>query len=242
MRKTWLLTVLAGSLLLAFSACNTGGFTYPAGTQCPADWNPFNASSDGSLKLMPQQKPIFDQQNAMPPQALPAGTYNYGQAEIYFVERAQAPRQPLMIQLQENLGPVDGQWHPAVTCMRNTQKDMDGINFSSDGISKIVVSSDQSTITVTTRHFGWSMTKGHYRFCEASVDQGSPNCKFIDNPNTVNSPRDVFAGANSKPIDYVFFQNPWIPTDYEIRTHYFVTLPNGTSGDLYFGTHLNYSK
>ncbi len=144
MKLFQLFTVLAFSTLVA-AACSSRGLPSLGGRQCPANWNPVPKTTTGN-----QQK-VWGK--GSDESAIPAGTYNYDHADLYYVDKS-----GFTIQISEGKDRA-GVFKPSIYCVSSPGKvNLKALNgLIAQGASKLSL----STNTVETRQLGFEIVDGH---------------------------------------------------------------------------------
>lgn len=203
MKLFQLVVVSLGALMVA--ACSGGGSRSIKGEQCPKSYNPFPVEAPKN----PNQKTVSMKASD---NQLPVGLYDYVRGDLYYVNKSNG----LQIHVVESKQ-RDGKFKGTIACVRNASAGFNNLAIGSEGVSKITVQPDHTTVAESKQYsFTAINSKG------ISVD-------VVGAAQDLTSPHLAYEG---KVVSSIMIQTG---DDFEIRA---LTLTADGTGTYYVSTKL----
>lgn len=182
--KNQLVKVASVFMVITLSACSGGGGRRVSGRQCPLNYDPY-----------PMDIPANEKIDLTKP--LPAGTYEYNGASLFYKNSAIDFKMELHDTKQR-----DGTYKGAIGCVRNAGKDRIGKAMSTEGISRMVVEDNSGKVTSDVKQYGFKIQ-----------EDGLVHFDFEKSNRKIERPSDLISGKVTS--SFMFKRSD---AEYEIRS------------------------
>jgi hypothetical protein len=205
-------TILA--VLVTLTACGGEGGRRIGGQRCPNSYNPVDmAAKKAKLKVDAKANDFSE---------LPAGTYKYAGAELYYSDRG--TRGKILLTDVRRGAKESTDFNPKISCVRNylSLQRAGGISVSVSGVSDFILDDNHSMTSFEVKDYGFEFKNGHRKDEFKKADSKPGTFKEVYN--------------NIAETAFVIKINE---TRYQIRSYY----PGSKKhGDTYLLILLDYSK
>lgn len=147
---------IAGFAAFTLAACSGNSQTAPAGSMCPANYDPTPMKIGGSQKSVPTDP----QQNKSAPadSQMPPGIYTYELSDLTYTQKGlPAGQTPIQIQVHDQSA------KQSVVCLRGAKTKMQVPPTEFDAVTDVIVCDNYNQI-IRTRHYSFDITNGKISF------------------------------------------------------------------------------